>query len=399
MTSANTTAAARISDDPSSGPIPFIDLRAQRRQLGTRIDAAIARVLDHGKYILGPEVRDLEQRLAEFAGAKHAVTCSSGTDALLLILMAWDIGPGDAVYVPAFTFASTAEAVALLGATPVFCDVLEDSFDLDPQSLEAAIASSRAEGLRPRGVIAVDLFGQPADYRRIEPLARTHGLKVLADAAQSFGASLDGRRVGTMGDATAVSFFPAKPLGCYGDGGAVLTDDDGLARAIVSLRVHGKGTDKYDNQRIGLNGRLDTLQAAILLQKLTIFEEEIAARQTVAERYDAALADRVATPCLIDGATSVWAQYTIVTDGRDAVASGLKQQGIPTAIYYPLPLNRQTAYASFPSAPGNTPVCDSLARRVVSLPMHPYLDPATQDRVISALRGALADGSHCFVGR
>jgi dTDP-4-amino-4,6-dideoxygalactose transaminase len=370
-------------------PIAFIDLQAQRRRLGKRIDEAMARVLAHGEFIMGPEVGELEDRFGAFCGAEHAVACASGTDALLLILMAWKIGPGDAVFVPAFTFASTAEVVALLGATPVFCDVLEDSFNLDSDSLERGIEAARREGLTPRAVIAVDLFGQPADYERIEPLARAQGLKLLADAAQSFGAMLNERHVGNMGDATAVSFFPAKPLGCYGDGGAVLTDDEDLAKVIESLRVHGKGSDKYDNVRIGINGRLDTIQAAILLEKLAIFEDEIAARQRVAERYHAALSDALRTPGLIAGAASVWAQYTIVAGGRDALAAALKAQGIPTAIYYPLPLNRQTAYARYPTAPGDTPVCDDLSGRVLSLPMHPYLDEATQDRVIEAVHDAV----------
>ena len=378
------------SDDPDAEPIEFIDLHAQRRRLGTRIDQAISRVLDHGKFIMGTEVRVLEQRLATFAGAKHAITCSSGTDAIMLILMAWGIGRGDAVYVPAFTFASTAEAVALLGATPVFCDVLADSFNLDPDSFESAIAVTKDAGLRPRAVIAVDLFGQPADYRRIEPLARSNGLKVLADAAQSFGASLDGRRVGVIADAAATSFFPAKPLGCFGDGGAVLTDDDELAQAVASLRLHGKGDHKYDNQRIGMNGRLDTLQAAILLEKLAIFEDEIKQRQTVARRYHAGLGDITRVPLVIDGATSTWAQYTIVQSDRDGLAARLRGDGIPTAVYYPRPLHRQTAYSEFPTASGGLPVSENLSKRVLSLPMHPYLAADDQDRVIAALNGALS---------
>ncbi len=381
--------AAKLSDDPSEGPIPFIDLKAQRRRLGAGIDDAVMRVVDHGKYIMGPEVRELEGELAAFAGASHAVTCSSGTDALLLALMAWGVGPGDAVILPTFTFAATAEVAAFLGATPVFCDVLEDSFNADPESVAAAVETAKAASLRPKVIIAVDLFGQPADYGKITQIARDHDVKLLADAAQSYGASLDGRRVGTFGDATAISFFPAKPLGCYGDGGAVLTDDESMAQVLDSLRAHGKGTDKYDNQRIGLNGRLDTMQAAVLLQKLSIFEDEIVARQRIADRYNTELGNIVGTPRLMSGATSVWAQYTVTTDRRDDVVKHLGEAGIPTAIYYPLPLHRQTAYRDYPSAGGGTPVSDRLSERVFSLPMHPYLDEATQDRIVYAVRHGL----------
>jgi dTDP-4-amino-4,6-dideoxygalactose transaminase len=381
--------AAKLSDDPSAGPIPFIDLKAQRRRLGARIDDAVMRVVDHGKYIMGPEVRELEGELATFAGASHAVTCSSGTDALLLALMAWGVGPGDAVILPTFTFAATAEVVAFLGATPVFCDVLEDTFNIDPESVVAAVETAKAASLRPKVIIAVDLFGQPADYGKITQIARDHDVKLLADAAQSYGATLDGRRVGSFGDATAISFFPAKPLGCYGDGGAVLTDDASMAEVLDSLRAHGKGTDKYDNQRIGLNGRLDTMQAAVLIQKLSIFEDEIEARQRVADRYNAELGNIVGTPRLMPGATSVWAQYTVTTDRRDDVVKHLGDAGIPTAIYYPLPLHRQAAYRDYPSAGGGTPVSDQLSERVFSLPMHPYLDTATQDRIVEAVRQGL----------
>ena len=272
-------------------PIAFIDLQAQRRRMGRRIEDAIGRVLEHGRFIMGPEVRTLEEQLAEFAGVKHVVTCASGTDALQLPLMAWGIGRGDAVFVPAFTFAATAEVVALVGATPVFVDVLDDSFNMDATSLEAAITSVAAQGrLNPAAVIPVDLFGRPADYDALLPVAERHGLRVLADAAQGFGATYGGKRAGSIGDAAATSFFPAKPLGCYGDGGAVFTDDDDVAAVLRSLRVHGQGADKFNNVRIGVNGRLDTVQAAILLEKLAIFEDEIAARQMVADGYAAGLA-------------------------------------------------------------------------------------------------------------
>lgn len=373
----------------TAAPIEFIDLGAQRRRLGARMDEAILRVVDHGKYILGPEVAELERRLAAFCGAKHCIGVANGTDALLLGLMAKGVKEGDAVLVPSFTFAATAEVVALVGATPVFVDVLEDSFNMDPASLEAAVAAAKAAGLRPAAVIVVDLFGQPADYAAIEPVARRHGLWVMADAAQSFGAGFRGRKVGSIGDIATTSFFPAKPLGCYGDGGAVFTDDDELARIIRSLRVHGQGSDKYDNVRIGVNGRLDTIQAAVLLQKLEIFEDEVAARQRVAELYNQRLGNLVRVPRLVPGATSVWAQYTIVTDRRDAVIAACKAAGVPTAIYYPLPLSQQTAYRHYPQPKAGVPVSERLARQVVSLPMHPYLDEPTQDRVIDAVRTGL----------
>ena len=381
--------AATPEADP--GRIPFNDLAAQRRRLGPALDDALARVFAHGRYILGPEVGALEDRLATFAGQRHAVTCSSGTDALALVLMAWEIGPGDAVFVPGFTFAASAEGVAWLGASPVFCDVREDTFNLDTASLEAAIEDARGAGLRPKAVIPVDLFGQAADYERIEPIARANGLKVLCDAAQSFGAALHGRRVGGFGDATALSFFPSKPLGCYGDGGAVLTADEETAATIRSLRVHGAGRDKYENVRIGRNARLDTVQAAILLAKLEIFEDEIAARQRVAARYDQALQGLVDSPGPIAGATSVWAQYTIRLEARDTVAARVRADGIPSAVYYPVPLNRQPAFRDYPSAPGRTPVADRLAARVLSLPMHAYLDEATQDRIVKAIQDALSE--------
>lgn len=381
------TAAAKSAAAPA--PIAFVDLQAQRRRIGARLDAAMARVLAHGAFILGPEVKELETRLAAFAGARHCVTCANGTDALALVLMAKGVKPGDAIFVPAFTFVATAEVVAWLGATPVFVDVEAATFNLDPASLAAAIDGAQAAGLNPRGVIPVDLFGQPADYRRIQPIADRHGLFVLADAAQSFGATLDNRRVGTLAETTATSFFPAKPLGCYGDGGAVLTDDGDLADLLRSLRVHGQGSDKYDNVRIGMNGRLDTLQAAILLEKLAIFEDEILARQRIAAGYNERLAGAATVPALMPGATSVWAQYTLRVPDRDRVAAACKSAGVPTAVYYPIPLSQQTGYRHFPTAPGGVPVSEQLARQVISLPMHPYLDEPTQDRIAAAVRAGL----------
>jgi dTDP-4-amino-4,6-dideoxygalactose transaminase len=374
-------------------PIPFIDVAAQRRRLGAAIDAAIARVTEHCQFILGPEVRALEAELARFCGARHAVSCASGTDALVLVLMAKGIGPGDAVFCPSFTFCATAEVVALLGATPVFADVDEATFNIDPASLERAIAKAKRLGLKPKAVIPVDLFGLPADHAAIADIAAAESIFILDDAAQAFGATYHGRPLGTFGLATATSFFPAKPLGCYGDGGAILTDDDELAATLVSLRVHGQSTtDKYDNVRVGLTGRLDTLQAAILLEKLKIFPDEITARNAAAERYGNALGNVAGVPRVPEGLTSVWAQYTIRVEGgrRAALADALKADGIPTAIYYPKPLHRQTAYERFPYADGGLPVSDQFADEVISLPMHGYLDEPTQDRIIDATQRALS---------
>ena len=375
--------------DPA--PIPFIDVAAQRRRLGRSVDEAIARVLGHCQFILGPEVRALETALAAFCGARYAVGCASGTDALVMVLMAQGIGPGDAVICPSFTFTATAEVVALVGATPVFADVEEASFNLDPESLRRACVTARQLGLAPKAVIPVDLYGQPADYDRIMPIAEAEGLFVLDDAAQAFGATYKNRRVGALAPATATSFFPAKPLGCYGDGGAVLTDDEEFAQVLRSVRVHGEGSGKYDCVRIGLNGRLDTIQAAVLLEKLKIFPEEIVARERVARRYSAALADVATVPKLARGSTSVWAQYTIRLPAgrRDELAAALKPQGIPTAIHYPVPLHRQEPYRRFPVAEGGAPVSERLAEEVISLPMHAYLDEATQDRIIAAVQRAL----------
>jgi dTDP-4-amino-4,6-dideoxygalactose transaminase len=372
-------------------PIPFIDVAAQRRRLGGAIDDAVARVLGHCQFVMGPEVQAFERDLAAFCGARHAISCASGTDALLLVLMAKGVGAGDAVFCPAFTFCATAEVVALLGATPVFVDIDEATFNLDVVSLKRAIPIAKQNGLKPKAVIPVDLFGQPADHDAVAAVAKAEGLFVLDDAAQGFGATYKGRKVGTLAPATATSFFPAKPLGCFGDGGAVMTDDDGLAEIIRSLRVHGQGADRYDNVRIGITGRLDTMQAAILIEKLKIFADEIAARDQVARRYNEALAKVATVPQVAEGVTSVWAQYTIrLKPGRrDRLAADLKTQGIPTAIYYPRPLHKLAAYTNYPVAVGGVPVSEKLAEEVISLPMHAYLDAPTQDRVIAAVRRAL----------
>jgi dTDP-4-amino-4,6-dideoxygalactose transaminase len=374
-------------------PIPFIDVAAQRRRLGRAIDAAVARVMDHCQFIQGPEVRALEADLVAYCGARHVIGCASGTDALLLVLMAWTIGPGDAVICPSFTFCATAEMVALLGATPVMADVEAETFNLDPDSLRRAVATAQRLGLKPRAVIPVDLFGLPADHAAIAAIANEHGLLVLDDAAQAFGATYRGRKLGVLAAATATSFFPAKPLGCYGDGGAVFTDDDALAARIRSLRVHGEGpVDKYDAARIGITGRLDSIQAAVLIEKLKIFPDEIAARERAAARYNERLADVATVPRVGNESTSVWAQYTIRLEAgrRDGLAAALKAQGIPTAIYYRKPLHGQKAYRHFPVADGGAPVSERLAEEVISLPMHAYLEPAIQDRIIAAVRDALA---------
>jgi dTDP-4-amino-4,6-dideoxygalactose transaminase len=374
-------------------PVSFIDIAAQRRRLGKSVDDAVARVLTHCQFINGPEVTQLEAALAAFSGAKHVVTCASGTDALLMVLMAKGVGRGDAVLCPSFTFCATGEAVALTGATPVFVDVDEPTFNMDANSLKRGIATAKQLGLRPKAVIPVDLFGQSADHDGIGAVADAEGLFVLDDAAQAFGASYKGRRLGTFGLATATSFFPAKPLGCFGDGGAIFTDDAELAADLRSVRVHGQGFDKYDNVRLGLTGRLDTVQAAVLIEKLKIFEDEIAARNSIAERYAQGLGNVVTVPRLASGCTSVWAQYTIRLpkgSDRDSFAAALKVQGIPTAIYYPKSMHQQTAYRDFPVADGGLPASESLSSDVISLPMHAYLDVPTQDRIIKAVRGAFS---------
>lgn len=376
-------------------PIPFIDLQTQRDLIRDKVDRRIAAVLDHGAFILGPEIRELEAALSRFVGMEHTVSCASGTDALALPLMAWDIRPGDVVFCPSFTFAATAEVVAWLGAVPYFVDVDAATFNMDAESLEAAIAEVKAAGkLRPRAIIAVDLFGQPADYPAIRKIADVNGLKLISDAAQGYGGTIDGKMASEWADVVSTSFFPAKPLGCYGDGGAVQTNDGELAAIMTSLRVHGQNLDdKYDNIRVGMNGRMDTLQAAILLEKLAIFPGEIEARGRIAARYHQKLSN-VATPQrLLRDAVSTWAQYTVrLPEGADrgTVQTRLREAGVPTAIYYPKPLHRQTAYQHFPVQGGELKVSDALSRDVISLPMHAYLGEETQDHIVEALAGALA---------
>ncbi|RDV05116.1 DegT/DnrJ/EryC1/StrS family aminotransferase [Undibacter mobilis] len=374
--------------------IPFIDLAAQRRRLGSAIDEAVLKVVNSCQFILGPEVREFEAQLATFAGTKHAVSCASGTDALVLPLRAMGIGPGDAVICPSFTFCATAEVVALVGATPVYVDVDPVTFNMNPDHIAGAVETARELGLKPKAVIPVDLFGQAAEHGPIAAAAKAYDLFVIDDAAQGFGATYNNRRIGAFGHVTATSFFPAKPLGCYGDGGAALTDDDNLADLMRSVRVHGAGSDRYDNVRIGLTSRLDTIQAAVLIEKLKIFPDEIDARERIARRYNEALRDVVTVPVVPAGMSSVWAQYTIrLKPGRrDAFAAALKAEGIPTAIYYPIPLHRQQAYKQYPVGKGGVAVSEVLAQEVISLPMHAYLDEPTQDRIIDAVRRAVKAG-------
>ncbi len=382
----------------------FIDLKAQQNLIKDQLDANIQKVLAHGNYIMGPEVAELEKRLAEYVGVQHAIGCASGTDALLMVLMAYGVGPGDAIFTTPFTFMATAEVIALVGATPVFVDIDPVTFNIDPVKLYHAIRAVKANDhtiyplpltphalpLTSRGLITVDLFGLPADYDRINDIAKTHGLFVIEDAAQSFGAEYKGKKACCLADVACTSFFPAKPLGCYGDGGMCFTDDDILAAALDSIRSHGKGSHKYDNDRIGINGRLDTLQAAILLAKFAIFPEEVTLRQETAARYSSLLTTNpsLITPQVPEGYKSVWAQYSLLAKDEDHRANlqrRLQENNIPSMIYYPKPLHRQTAFASLGYAPGAFPVSEDAASRVFSLPMHPYLPAAVQERITSLL--------------
>lgn len=363
----------------------FIDLKTQYKRIEEKVQLRIKQVLESTQFIMGPEVEALEVALAEFSSAKYAITASSGTDALLMIMMAYGIGPGDAVFVPAFTFPATPEVVALLGGSPIFVDVNPRTFNLDVASLKQAIASCRLEGLNPKIILAVDLYGHPADYDELDEIAKTEGLEIVADAAQSFGATYKGKRVGALATCTAVSFFPAKPLGCYGDGGAVLTSNEALADKLKSIRAHGKGQDKYDTVRVGLNARMDTLQAAILLEKLAIFPDEIARRQAVAERYTNKLHSVFSVPEVATNCSSVWAQYTLKLASRDVRArlqSKLKSAGVPTAVYYPKPLPYQNAYKEYVIAGQHFTNAEKLSDTVLSLPMHPYLNVGEQNTVI-----------------
>lgn len=381
----------------------FIDLQAQYARVGDAIEQRVLKVLRGGQYILGPEVAELESKLAQFTGVRHCISCASGTDALQIALMAQGVGPGDAVFVPTFTFVATAEVVSLVGATPIFVDIDPASFNLNPDALEKAIQAVLANvaashvlprtrtSLRPRGIIPVDLFGQPADYARINTIAARHGLFVIEDAAQSFGATSAGSRAGKLAPVACASFFPAKPFGCAGDGGALFTDDDAQAELFRSVRVHGQGSDRYENVRLGLTGRLDSLQAAVLLAKIDIFIDELAARDRIAARYSQTISARglgLTTPHIAAGLTSAWAQYSILARDsmhRNACQESLKSAGVPSMIYYPKPLHLQTVFAALGYRAGDFPAAEDCAARIFSLPMHAYLDASTQDRVVAAL--------------
>mgnify|MGYP005854477811 CR=1 FL=1 len=440
----------RESNDDQQAAIPFINLSAQQARVRPQIEQGIENVLRHGKYIMGPEVFELEERLADYVGVKHCISCASGTDALLMALMAKGVGPGDAIFTTPFTFVATGEVISLLGATPVFVDIDPRTFNIDAQKLEQAVKAvdsgwsivdgkiqtnnhqpstiNRSEPstinrssepstinhqpLTARGVIPVDLFGLPADYDAINAIADKHDLFVLEDAAQGFGGTYKGRKAGSLAEIAATSFFPAKPLGCYGDGGAIFTNDDSLAEILKSIRIHGKGQDKYDNVRIGLNGRLDTIQAAILLQKLDIFPEEVQARQKAADTYTRLLSDlnhqpstinhqpplndqrltindqQVSLPFVPNGYTSAWAQYSILLEShaqREVLQKHLQQQNIPTAVYYPKPLHLQTAYAEFGYNAGDFPIAEDVSQRILSLPMGPYLHEGEQKKIVKAI--------------
>jgi dTDP-4-amino-4,6-dideoxygalactose transaminase len=372
-----------------SAPLPFVDLKAQYTRLKPVIAARIQRVLDHGQYVLGPEVAELEEALARFCGARHCVTVASGTEALRLPLMAAGIGPGDAVLLPAFTFPATAEVVVALGATPIFVDVDPRTCNLDPGHLAEILGRARkGTGPQPKAVMPVDLFGLPADYAAIEAIAEADGLIVLADAAQSFGARLGNRAVGTLAPVTATSFFPAKPLGAYGEGGAIFTDSAERAHVLRSIRAHGAGDDRYDIVRLGTNARLDTLQAAVLLAKLEVFADELVSRERWAALYDSRLGSGIAIPYRSPDSRSAWAQYCVRVPHRDQVRERLAREGIPTAIYYPKPLHFQPAYSCYGDGPGSLPVSERLCGEILALPMHPYLDETVIDRIAKALRGA-----------
>jgi len=369
----------------------FIDLAEQQKLIRKPLENRFQTIMNHGKYIMGPEVFELEAKLKEFVGVKHCISCSSGTDALLMALMSWEIGPGDAVLTTPFTFIATSEVIRLIGATPVFVDIDEKTLNIDPIGLESKIVElNKKSDLLPRVVIPVDLFGLPADYPEIIRIGIKYGLKVLGDGAQSFGAEINDQKVHSMADAFTTSFFPAKPLGCYGDGGAVFTNDDGLADILKSIRVHGKGDHKYDNVRTGINGRLDTMQAAILLEKLAIFPGEIINRERVAYEYTSKLGDNLITPFVPEGFRSVWAQYSVLaadSGERENIQKVLKENNIPSVIYYPKPLHLQTAYSDLKYNTEDFPVSEKIASIIFSLPMHPYIESAEISKIVNVIRG------------
>ena len=365
----------------------FIDLNAQQQRIKDKIDANIQNVLAHGKYIMGPEVKELEQTLAKYVGVDYAIGVASGTDALLMPLMANEVGPGDAIFTVSFTFIATAEVIQLLGATSVFVDIDPTTFNIDVNKLEEAIIKVKNEGkLNPKGIMPVDLFGQPADYDEINALAKKYGMFVLEDGAQGFGGTYKGKKACSLAEVAGTSFFPAKPLGTYGDGGMCFTNDKDIYEKLLSIRVHGKGSHKYDNARVGINGRLDTLMAAILLAKVEIFAEEIELRQKVANRYSEGLKDIIKTPFVKDHNISAWAQYSVLHPDREKVMAGLKEEGIPTAIYYPKPLHLQDAFVDLGYKYGDFPVSEKMAAEIFSIPMYPYLGEEDQDKVIETIK-------------
>jgi dTDP-4-amino-4,6-dideoxygalactose transaminase len=374
--------------------IPFIDLKSQYKQVESSIRKGIDGVLERGAYVMGPEIDEIEAKLSNYSGVSFGVSCSSGTDALLMALMALEVGPGDAIFTTPFTFIATAEVVALLGATPVFVDVDPVSFNLDADDLRRKIRDIKEnrKDLTPKGVIVVDIFGQPADYDSIEPMVHNSGLFLIVDAAQSFGATYKGKPVCSLGDVACTSFFPAKPLGCYGDGGMVFVHNEALKKLLVSIRIHGMGEHKYDNDRLGLTARMDSIQAAILLAKFEIFPEEILKRQEVADRYGALLSevDGLTPPSVPEGNTSVWAQYCVLardTAQRTEIMGKLSEASIPSVIYYPKPLHLQKAFADLGYVVGDFPVAEDVASRIFALPMHPYLTAEDQETIVNVIKG------------
>ncbi|MEL0238284.1 MAG: DegT/DnrJ/EryC1/StrS family aminotransferase [Gammaproteobacteria bacterium] len=363
----------------------FIDLGCQQSKIREKIDKAISNVLDHGNYIMGPEVRLFEDDLRKYTNVKNVISCANGTDAISIALMAWEVGPGDAIFVPSFTYVASAEAPAQLGAIPFFVDVDEDTFNINTESFKNAIIDAKKLGLNPKVVIAVDLFGLPSFTNNLSEIAKNENIKVLVDAAQSFGSSVEGIKTGNFGDITTTSFFPAKPLGCYGDGGAIFTNDDYIAEIINSIRLHGKGSQKYDNVRIGMNSRLDTIQAAILIEKLKIFPQELIERERVASRYSFHLKDYVKTPEIPSNVKSAWAQYTLIVPNRDKLQKNLANYNIPSVIYYPKSLSQQEGYKHFPKVDQGVRTSKTLSSKVLSLPMHPYLDDLQIDKIIKAV--------------
>ena len=371
----------------------FIDLKRQLSEIREQVDQNIQNVLEHGRFIMGPEIQELEQKLADFVGVKHCVSCSSGTDALLLPLLAWGVGPGDAILTTPFTFIATAEVIELLGATSVFVDIDPKTYNIDPLKLEETIHQLISKGqLTPKGIIPVDLFGLPCNYDVIQDLAAKYDLWILEDAAQGFGGEFKGQRAGSFGTAAATSFFPAKPLGCYGDGGAVFTNDDELRETMVSVRVHGQGSNKYDNVRIGLNARMDSIQAGILLAKLAIFEGELDRRNQVAGWYSERLQNHLVTPDVPSGYRSAWAQYSVMANNdkqRAYIQNQLKSAGIPSAIYYIKPLHLQDAFTKLGYQQGDFPISENCSQRIFSLPMHPYITEEEVDQVCQVIIDAL----------